>query len=251
MNCEEAKDLIHPLIDGELDASHAGKVEAHIAQCAGCTSELAAFRSLQAGMAAPSLRYRAPGSLRQKIERALPRPAARASRRDLLRGFLSGAGLSAVAASAAFVMLAGSDAGQAILGEVVSAHIRSLEPDHLTDVLSSDRHTVKPWFNGRIDTAPPVIDLAAQGFTLIGGRLDAIGGKTAAAIVYRRRAHIINLFVVAAPAKQRPPAMATLQGFNIRHWSHQGLSLWAVSDMNAAELQEFAEKFEAALRMGT
>src|SRR5579885_2900580 len=231
------------------------------ARCKPCWQGRGAYRTMRrlhqraSGFSQPAGRYGgavpALSRPREPAPKDRARPAARASRRDLLRGFLSGAGLSAVAASAAFVMLAGSDAGQALLGEVVSAHIRSLEPDHLTDVLSSDRHTVKPWFNGRIDTSPPVIDLAAQGFTLIGGRLDAIGGKTAAAIVYRRRAHIINLFVVAAPAKQRPPAMATLQGFNIRHWSHQGLSLWAVSDMNAAELQEFAEKFEAALRMGT
>ena len=247
MNCEEAKNLIHPLIDGELDASHTREVEAHVANCAGCAQELAALRDLQKEIAASHLGYRAPENLRRKIDHILPHPAMRPSRREMLKGFGLGAGLSAVAASAVFIMVVRNDADQRILGEVVSAHLRSLQPDHLTDVLSSDQHTVRPWFNGRLDVAPPVVDLTAQGFTLFGGRLDAIGGKVAAVIVYRRRVHIINLFVMSAPAERRPATMEMVQGFNIRHWSEQGLSLWAVSDLNAHELQEFGEKFEAAV----
>jgi anti-sigma factor RsiW len=106
-------------------------------------------------------------------------------------------------------------------------------------VLSSDRHTIKPWFNGRLDVAPPVVDLTAQGFTLIGGRLDAIGGKMVAAIVYRRRVHIINLFVTAAPAERHPAITETANGFNIRHWSDDGVSLWAISDIKLRSLRNF------------
>jgi anti-sigma factor RsiW len=251
MNCEEARNLIHPLLDGELDAHHAGEVEAHLDSCTGCSTELASLRELQTKIRSAHLRYRAPESLRRKIDRVLPQPAMRLGRREWLKGFGLGAGLSALAASAAFVMIVRTDTEQIILGEVVSAHLRSLEPDHLTDVLSSDRHTVKPWFSGRLDVAPPVVDLTPQGFTLVGGRLDAIGGKVAAVVVYRRRAHIINLFVAAAPSERRPATTEMVQGFNIRHWSQQGLSLWAISDINAAELQEIAEKFEAALQKGT
>jgi anti-sigma factor RsiW len=161
--------------------------------CATCKNKIRSAR----------LRYHAPQSLRRQIDRALPQRAVRPSRREWLKGFGLGAGLSAIATSAAFVLILRSDADQRILDDIVSSHLRSLEREHLTDVLSSDRHTIKPWFNGRLDVAPPVVDLTAQGFTLIGGRLDAIGGKMVAAIIYRRRVHFVNLFVMAAPVKRR------------------------------------------------
>jgi anti-sigma factor RsiW len=119
----------------------------------------------------------------------------------------------------------------------------------LIDVQSSDQHTVKPWFNGRLDVAPPVADLTAQGFTLLGGRLDYIDAKPVAAIVYRRRVHIINLFCAPAPgAPNRAAVMQSLQGFNVRRWRDNGLNLWAVSDIGPDELMEFGDKFEAALK---
>jgi anti-sigma factor RsiW len=139
---------------------------------------------------------------------------------------------------------------QRILGDVVSAHLRSLQGDHLIDVASSDQHTVKPWFNGRLDVAPPVIDLTAQGFTLIGGRLDYIDGRPVAAIVYKRRAHVINLFVAPVMGPERRATIEQVQGFNIWRWTRSDLGFWAVSDINAEELQEFGEKFEAVVRSG-
>jgi anti-sigma factor RsiW len=141
------------------------------------------------------------------------------------------------------------DRDDRLVGEAVSAHLRSLQADHLTDVLSSDQHTVKPWFNGRIDLAPPVIDLTAQGFRLIGGRLDYIDGKPAAALVYRRRVHVINLFVMQnAGAAFAAPKIEVVQGFNILRWTDRGLNLLAVSDLAQDELEEFKAKFEAALK---
>jgi len=247
VNCEEARNLIHALIDDELDAHHAGEVEAHVGSCTGCAADLASLRDLRKKIASAHLRYHAPESLHRQIERVLPKPVMHPSRREWLKGFGLGAGLSAIAASAAFLMVIRNDADQRILTNVVSAHLRSLQPDHLTDVLSSDQHTVKPWFNGRLDVAPPVVDLAAQGFTLIGGRLDAIGGKVVAVIVYRRRVHIINLFVMAGSTKQRSASIEMVNGFNIRYWSHDDLLLWAVSDINPSELEEFGDKFEAAV----
>jgi len=139
-----------------------------------------------------------------------------------------------------------------MFSEVISAHLRSLQAQHLTDVETSDQHTVKPWFNGKLDLSPPVVDLTAQGFTLLGGRLDYIDGAGVAAIVHRRRRHIINLFVAASTGSEdRLAKIETVQGFNIRRWTEQGLNFWAVSDIKADELQEFGQKFEAALRPGS
>jgi anti-sigma factor RsiW len=250
MNCEEAGILLHALMDGELDAGHAREVEAHIANCPGCAAQLREFQEFRDTMAPSRLRHAAPASLQASIEGKLPASvAAGASRRSMLKGFAAGATASALAASGVLVMVMRSDDDRRIVGEVVSAHLRSLQLQHLTDVQSSDQHTVKPWFNGRLDVAPPVIDLTAQGFTLLGGRLDYVDAKPVAAIVYRRRVHVINLFCAPAPGSARRAAtIESLQGFNVRRWTANGLNLWAVSDINADELAEFGEKFEAAFQ---
>jgi anti-sigma factor RsiW len=251
MTCDEAKILLHALLDGELDAGHSREVEDHLATCPLCAAQLRGYRDMRQAMAATDLHKTAPAGLRQRIEAAAPQPRA-TSRRSVLKGFAMGSVLSAaVAASVVVVVLRGDDA-QRIDTEIVSAHVRSLQPGHLTDVLTSDQHTVKPWFNGRLDVAPPVIDLTAQGFTLIGGRLDYVDGRALGAIVYRRRIHVINLFVTQAPSIERHAAkMETIQGFNVRRWSERGLNYWAASDLNADELNDFGEKIESALRAPT
>jgi anti-sigma factor RsiW len=256
MTHDEAEILVHALIDGELDAGHARELEAHLETCPRCAAQLAAFRDLRQAVAAADLRVAAPAALRQRVERALPAPVLRQpvkrepSRRGFLTGFAFGTALSAAAAAGVVVMVFRPDQEQHILGDVVSAHLRSLQADHLTDVLSSDQHTVKPWFNGRLDLAPPVVDLTAKGFTLLGGRLDYVDGKPAAVIVYRRRTHVINLFVMqgtAAAAAAQEPRMQTVQGFNVYRWRESGLNVIAISDLNAEELHDFCEKFEASL----
>jgi anti-sigma factor RsiW len=251
MNCDEARILLHALIDGELDAGHASAIEAHAADCPRCGPELAAYRELRQAVSSQELGYRAPAFLRQSIGRALPAPAPAPSRRTLLKGFAMGGFVTAAMAAGVAFLIVGQSRDDLILSEAVSAHLRSLQAEHLTDVMSSDRHTVKPWFNGRIDLAPPVIDLTAQGFTLIGGRLDYISGKPVAALVYRRRVHVINLFVgqdLGAGGGLSGPELETFQGFNILRWSGGGLDLLAVSDLNPDELKDFAAKFEAAAR---
>ena len=249
MICAEAEILIHALLDGELDAGHAHDVEAHAGSCPRCGAELRGYRDLRRAMPAAQLRFAAPMSLRRRIEAAQPSPAARvSSRRSVLKGFAMGTALSAAMAASLVVSVIRTDQDQRVLGDVLSAHVRSLQADHLTDVQTSDQHTVKPWFNGRLDVAPPVVDLTAQGFRLIGGRLDYIDGKAVASIVYRRRTHVINLFVAqGAASAQRGTKLDTMQGFNIERWSARGLEFFAVSDINADELQEFVEKFETAL----
>jgi anti-sigma factor RsiW len=249
MTCDEARILLHALIDGELDAGHAREVEEHIAGCAACAAELAAYRAMRKTIVGADLHYTAPPALRRRIEASLPQTQAPPSRRAVLRGFAMGSAVSAIAASGLVAIVLRNDDAQRIESEIVSAHLRSLQAGHLTDVISTDQHTVKPWFNGKLDVAPPVVDLTAQGFTLIGGRLDYVDARAIGAIVYRRRAHVINLFVAqTASTEHRPARTETIQGFNIRRWSDRGLNYWAVSDIAADELAEFGDKFEAAMR---
>ena len=265
MTCDETEILLHALIDGELDAGHARDVETHVAACPACAEKLRAFRAMHETFVQAPLKEAAPAHLRGRIEAALAVPAAtisvprqswlasaRASWRE--SGKISSAALLSAPRCRPPWPRAWSLPWSATTrisrspSDVVSAHLRSLQAGHLTDVETSDQHTVKPWFNGKLDVAPPVIDLTAQGFTLIGGRLDYINGQPVASIVYRRRKHVINLFV----AQQLGAAVhgvkdEIVQGFNIRHWSESGLDLWAVSDIDAGELDEFGQKFTAAL----
>ncbi|UFZ06822.1 anti-sigma factor [Bradyrhizobium ontarionense] len=257
MTCDEAEILIHALADGELDAGHAREVEAHVAACPRCASELAAIRQMQQVLAGTDLAFKAPSALRQRIEATLPPAramavtplaAARPSRRALLKGFTLGSAVSALAATGLVAIVLRNDDQQRIEAEIVSAHLRSLQAGHLTDVISTDQHTVKPWFNGKLDVSPPVIDLTAQGFTLIGGRLDYVDARAIGAVVYRRRQHVINLFVAQTSGTERRTArMETIQGFNIRFWRDRGLNYWAISDLGADELTEFGERFETAI----
>jgi anti-sigma factor RsiW len=253
MTCDEAEILLHALIDGELDAGHALEVENHVAGCKRCTAALADYRAMSAAVAGANLRYTAPSSLRERIEASLPQPKSAEilpmpSRRSVLRGFALGSAVSAIAATGLVAIVLRNDDEQRIESEVVSAHLRSLQAGHLIDVVSTDQHTVKPWFNGKLDVSPPVIDLTAQGFTLIGGRLDYLDARAIGAVVYKRRQHVINLFVAQTGNTERKPAkMETMQGFSVLRWSEQGMNFWAVSDIGADELNEFGEKFEKAL----
>ena len=257
MNCTECELLLHPLIDGELDAVHARDVEAHVTTCAGCAEKLKTLRAMREAMAGADLKFAAPASLRNRIEAALPSPSAQIiaprkfsqpSRRTFFGGFAAGAALSGAIAATLVIGVFRSDQNQQVADEVVSAHIRSLQAGHLMDVETSDQHTVKPWFDGRVDVAPPVIDLTAQGFTLLGGRLDYIDGEPVASVIYQRRKHVINLFVAQRLGVKHAGAMAeTIQGYNVRHWSEQGLDFWAVSDLAGDELDEFVQKISAAV----
>ena len=261
MKCDESEILLHALIDGELDAGHARDVEAHVVGCPGCGEKLTAFRTIHEVMSAAPLKETAPVHLRNRIEALMATPASRVvsirqfmqpTRRSFFGGFAMGSALSAAAAATLVFTVVRKDQEQTITDEVVSAHIRSLQAGHLMDVETSDRHTVKPWFNGRVDVAPPVVDLTAESFTLLGGRLDYIDNEPVAAIVYQRRKHVINLFVAQHLGTRRTRTMAaSIQGYNCRHWSQDGLDLWAVSDIVGDELDEFVQKIASALRQSS
>jgi anti-sigma factor RsiW len=255
MTCEET--LLHALVDSELDAGHAREVEGHVASCGRCAAQLRDYRGMHEAMSsAPGARYQAPESLRRRIEAALPTAIGRqpraiaAGRRSLLKGFAMGSAMSTALAACLVLFVVHTQEDQRIVGDVVSAHLRSLQGDHLIDVQSTDQHTVKPWFNGRLDVAPPVIDLTSQGFRLIGGRLDYIDGRPVAAIVYKRRLHVINLFVSQSAGSESGATMEKLQGFTVWSWAWSDLNFRAVSDINPEELQEFGDKLKAAVRNG-
>ena len=258
MKCDESEVLLHALIDGELDAGHARDVEAHVASCAGCGEKFAAFSTMHEAMSAAPLKETAPEHLRNRIETLIGAPPSRVvsmrqfmrpTRRSFFGGLAMGSALSAAVAASLVLVVSRRDQQQTMAEEVVSAHIRSLQAGHLMDVETSDQHTVKPWFNGRVDVAPPVVDLTAESFTLLGGRLDYIDSEPVAAIVYQRRKHVINLFVARhLGSTRRRTFSATIQGYNCRHWTQDGFDLWAVSDLVGDELDEFVQKIAGALR---
>jgi anti-sigma factor RsiW len=256
MTCEEAGILLHALVDNELDAGHTGQVEAHAASCPHCMAQLRGYREMHAAMSAPEVSYRAPERLRGRIEAALPSATVTAlrmgasGRRNLLKGFGIGSVMSSALAACLVLFVVHVQDDQRIVGDVVSAHLRALQGDHLIDVQSTNQHTVKPWFNGRLDVAPPVIDLTSQGFTLVGGRLDYIDGRPVAAIVYKRRAHVIDLFVSQTAGSAKKAGMEELQGFTVWSWTWSDLNFRAVSDINPEELREFGNKLEAGVQSG-
>jgi anti-sigma factor RsiW len=250
VDCDHAQNLLHPCVDGELDLFRHLEIEHHLMDCTACAAVHERHLELRAALKSDALYHRAPAALRDWL-RATP---ARADRSSAVPRRLARVGF-AVAAAAAWVALlvwafgrtgglvnSVSPAAERLASELVSSHVRSLMVAHLTDVPSSDRHTVKPWFRGKLDFAPAVSDLSGQAFTLIGGRLDYLGGRPVAALVYQRRQHVINLFIwPVTDMEVGEPGRLSRQGYHLVHWVGAGMSHWAVSDLNEQELQEFAD----------
>ena len=239
--------LVQAEFDGELDAARAADLAVHRAHCPVCQAaeaELTRARELFQG----DLYQPAPDDLRERIlaqlDLATPAPTLARPRRfphfAAWRPTMGGFGLGA-ACAAAIMLLVLSPNQQNLTEQVVASHVRALQPGHLEDVASTDQHTVKPWFDGRIDFAPPVRDFAAAGFPLIGGRLDYIEGRPVAALVYQRGKHIIDVYVwpEAATAALRPTT-DELNGYNVVHWTQDGMTFWAVSDVEPGQLRAFA-----------
>lgn len=250
MSCENTQILLHAYVDGELDLVRSLEIEKHLAGCLACARAVENQRTLGAALRSGSLYYQAPEGLERRVGSALRR----AARPEAPSKRIAWAML-AVAAS---LLLAGifvdrlahfgsrRSAQELVAQEVLDSHLRSLMPGHLTDVQSTDQHTVKPWFNGKLDFSPPVTDFAAQGFPLIGGRLDSIDGRTVAVMVYQRRQHLINVYVwPSAGSPDTPVGTATRQGFHILHWTRAGVNWWVASDVNEAELDGFADLLRA------
>jgi anti-sigma factor RsiW len=241
--------LIHGYLDGELDLGRSLEVEQHMHECEICARNYRSLTTLRSSLKNDSLYYTAPEQLKKRIQSSLRKEA----RSEMApRGF--GWRWLTVGASVAFVLLIGvfvwrlmpgsiRPSGDELLAqEIVSDHVRSLQmPGHLTDVLSSDQHTVKPWFDGKVDFAPPVRDFTSQDFHLYGGRLEYLNNRAVATLIYQRRLHYINLFIWPADQAGSTGEVAIQrQGYNLVHWSGSGMNFWAISDLNIVELREFA-----------
>lgn len=240
MTCAEAEPLLGAALDGELDARTACEIERHLAECGPCSGAYGHLAALHEEIAAAGLDWSAETDLR---------PLRAAVRRKNRGGWWQAVwsnhpALVAVSAAALLflVFLPGrlGFRNNDIERQVVDNHVRSLMADHLIDVPSSDRHTVKPWFQGKLGFSPVVPDLTSQGFVLAGGRLDVIAAQPAAAIVYKRQNHVINLWMAPAGPTDQRPVLNDFDGYHVVHWQHGGMACWAVSDLNSQELLQFA-----------
>lgn len=248
--CQEHSLLLHGLIDGELDAANSVMIEAHIKSCAGCAAAFRRLDDVRARLSAENIRHVTPAGLLDRIEAQIGAEVAPVQKKGSpvpVRWFASGA-LSALAASLALFLAVPQLSTAPLQDQLVASHMRSLLATHLTDVATSNQHVVKPWFNGRIDFAVPVVDLAEQGFPLVGGRLDYLDDRVVPALVYKRRLHTINLFIRPEGNESAPTGFTTTRrGFSILYWTDNGLEYWAVSDVNARDLRSFEVAFKASI----
>jgi anti-sigma factor RsiW len=241
--------LLHAYLDGELDLVRSLEFEEHLKSCPDCAQELWVQRNLRESFRASNLYERAPADLEARIRAALPAESkvVEMPRRQFWNWVAVAAAILLVVFFSWRMLpgLMGPRHSELLAEEVVASHIRSLQPGHLMDVESSDQHTVKPWFNGKIDFSPPVKDFAEDGFPLIGGRLDYIDQRPAAALVYQRHKHFINLYVWPdAEKNDAAPHLESKHGYNIVFWRRGGMYFCAVSDLNSAELEEFVHLVE-------
>ncbi|MBS0505919.1 MAG: anti-sigma factor [Proteobacteria bacterium] len=263
MDCREARDLLGAYADNALGLLDAARLNRHLRGCAACRAELAALQDLGATLRAAAPYHRAPAALRTRVladlardkGQAQPPPKPALARRP---GLWTGWGLQAWAnagmglLTSCALALAGAlwlqrPQPQAELApQIVASHVRALLSGHPIDVASTDRHTVKPWFNGRLDYAPPVIDLAAQGFPLIGGRVDYVAGRRVAVLGYREGGHPIDLYLLPGAEGDAPPQTRTDAGYALATWAAGGLRYWAITDAEPAVLARFVQALRAA-----
>jgi anti-sigma factor RsiW len=250
VDCKNAQTLLVSYADRELDPLHSLEIENHLRECPACSERHESQQLLRSGLTNAALYFKAPADLQARIQSSLRKSAkAEAAPRVGVWHWLNAAVPVAVAAIVILIVvpfLRGPSTDELLRQEIVSSHVRSLMANHLADVASTDEHTVKPWFAGKLNFSPMVVNLKNQGFPLIGGRLDYIDNRPVAALVYQRQKHYINLFVWPSRSESGADTeMISRQGYNLFHWSKAGMTYWAVSDLNTAELQEFARQIQA------
>ena len=251
MECANARPLLDIYLDGELDAVRNVEIEDHLSDCARCAQSVGERQLVRRGLKTEALYFKAPADLRSRIQRSVRQAAKTEAPSHWFS--LSWIKIAAPVATAALVVLllvpyfTGPSPDELLTQDVIANHIRSLMVSHLADVPSTDEHTVKPWFNGKLDFSPPVSDLANQGFPLVGGRLDYLNNRPVAALVYQRDKHIINVFIWPAEKNSaRGAAVKTLQGYHVIRWSASGMNFWAVSDLEESQFTQFTDLLKAS-----
>ena len=250
MNCQTTTGLLDGYVDGELDLTRTLEFEEHLKTCAQCRAALKECENLRRAIQLHAPYFTAPAALEQEVRARLGLKQPKSNRvatpaPQLWRVYATAASILVLLGLATFfVLLRLQSASETLAQQVVSSHVRSLMANHLTDVPSSDQHTVKPWFSGKLDYAPIVKDLTPKGFTLIGGRLDYLDYRPVAALVYKRRQHTINLFLWPSAEIDAKPKTLTIRGYNLISWTQSHVTYWAVSDLNGRELSEFVHDQE-------
>lgn len=246
MQCQESKKILDAYADHEVDLMQSMQLEEHLAQCADCTKSLESRRALKDAIRDSNLRYVAPPELVKGIRKSLRLPAQTSSSprwQWFKAAFVGFAAATALCAAAMMVIVqhVRTPSGERQLAAlVINEHIRSMQEgtNHLTDVISSNTHTVKPWFNDKVNFSPKVTDFGDKGFPLIGGRLDYLDNQRTAVLVYKRYQHVINVFIYPK-ADSESQNVYQERGYNVIYWSRDGLQYCVVSDLNLAELQQF------------
>lgn len=243
MDCTLHRHLLEAYLDGELGFERSLEVEAHLASCPVCSSEVQSWTNIRAALKEPELYHRAPAHLEAKLHKLLPQAQTQKTpwfQRSIWA--LGGAAFATAALLISFVIM--RPAAPSPDQDIVVSHIRSLMSDHLMDVVSTDQHTVKPWFDGKLDFAPPVQDFAADGYPLAGGRLDYLDNRKVAVLIYHRALHIVNVYVWPAQDHESSAINTqTINGYNVVSWRKNGFEFRAASDLNAAELRDLARLF--------
>jgi anti-sigma factor RsiW len=252
MNCNQAQLLLHPYVDGELDVVQSVQVVEHLSQCPACDESRAQIQRLSKILGQSDLRMTAPAALKERVQTSLMPSQRPPVISEWQRRFMLSAVAATLLAAVAFGIGRFGGSGQPsvelVADEVTAAHLRSLQADHLVDVKSSDRHTVKPFYSGKLDFAAPVVDLSDHGFELVGGRLDVLEVRPVAAYVYRKRKHVINVFVWPTSESSHSAIQErTSRGYSLLHWTGNGRVCWVISDLNPTELGEFAADFRKRL----
>jgi anti-sigma factor RsiW len=248
MTCEQTLLLLSAYFDRELDVTKSLEIEGHVRECDRCAAALQRHEALRSSLRAAALQFAPPSGLEWRVRKAVRREARPWGLSVLSPWRWAGVPLAATVAAALSWSVATHQGGPSgenvVLAELVSGHVRSLMADHLVDVATSDQHTVKPWFNGKVDFAPPVMDFTARGFPLVGGRVDYIAGRQVAVVVYKRRQHVVNVFIWPS-GNDAGRDLRTLgsEGYHLLRWTQSGLTFWAVSDVNAADLETLAGLF--------